>query len=628
MIAKGNLHGDGAKLAAYLVTGKEDERAELVELRGLGADNIRDGFANVSLWAEATRCEKPFFHCYVRLPEGEALERFQWRQVADRIEHQLGFDGQGRAVAFHHGPEGTHLHIAWSRIDLEHERAIDPGLFKLKLKEISRELEKEFGLTRIRNERDPGQKTLAPGRNEFEQSRRLGTDLKAIRETIRACWERADTGRGFEAALAEHGYVLARGDKRDFVVIDPAGGDHALGKRITGVTAAETRAKLADINKQHLPSVDQAKAVQAERAPPLTIDRTANTNIPQPALAFEAIQRDPWNAVDLTVPKNADRSLLAAVAFAASYCERAASAAARVAEIVDPADVNFYRERAAAAGERRDEARYALGHLPPEQIATVSPLLNAAAMQDKAAWNIRGDPRDHPRRSGQEPAITAAEIDANPWAVVHAQLDGATLPLLERVASVAERLQMEGWARRDHASYTPEEAALWNYYGQAAHETYKDAVEHILTHPMRREFADAGRGATVAPEAAQTHDQASALSAPSSEISAPAAPARDMGTREPGEVVGRVASGFVKALGAVFEGLANMIAPTKPPEPEQQKRDVQVAQEQDEFRRFVAEQSQRLYLTEEQGRDQRRRREQEEERDREAGRSREDDRQR
>jgi hypothetical protein len=107
------------------------------------------------------------------------------------------------------------------------------------------------------------------------------------------------------------------------------------------------------------------------------------------------------------------------------------------------------------------------------------------------------------------------------------------------------------------------------------------------------------------------------------------APARDdKGVREPVEVAGRVAAGFVKALGAVFEGLANMIAPTKPPEPEQQKRDVQAAQEGDAFRRYVAEQSQRLYVVDEQSRDQRRRREQDEERDREARRSREDDRQR
>lgn len=305
MIAKGNLHGHGQKLAAYLITGKMDERAELVELRGFAALNIREAFIDVMIQAEATRCERPFFHAHVRLPEGEALTRAQWQQVADRIEQQLGFEGQGRAIAFHYQPNGdTHMHIAWSRIDLEEMKAIDPGLYKNKCKEISRQLERELSLTRVRNERDPDQKTLAPARNEFEQARRLGTDLTAIRETIRACWDRSDSGRSFTAALAEQGFILARGDRRDFVVVDPAGGDHALGKRISGVTAAETRARLADIDKAQLPSVDQAKALQAERTrtmPGPELQKVA----PQPEKSAPAIEASP--AIAVRAPAAAER---------------------------------------------------------------------------------------------------------------------------------------------------------------------------------------------------------------------------------------------------------------------------------------------------------------------------------
>ena len=267
MIAKGNLHGAGGRLARYLVTGKKGERAELVELRGFASADIRTAFLDVEIQAQGTRAEKPFFHAYVRLAAGEALGRKQWRYVADRIEKQLGFAGQPRAVAFHHLPAGeTHMHIAWSRIDLEDMRALDPGLYKFKLKEISRVLEDELGLMRVSSARSPDNRTLAPGRNEFEQARRLGTDLKAIRNTIRECWEQSDSGKSFAAALDARGLILARGDKRDFVVIDHAGGDHALSKRIIGMPAAGIRARLADIGRRQLPSVDDAKAKQHERA--------------------------------------------------------------------------------------------------------------------------------------------------------------------------------------------------------------------------------------------------------------------------------------------------------------------------------------------------------------------------
>lgn len=265
MIAKGNLHGDGANLAAYLTRSFADERAELFELRGFAATNIREAFLDVQIQAAATKATKPFFHAYVRAPEGEKLTREQWQTFADRLEGDLGFDGQPRAIAFHHKAGESHMHVAWSRVDLASLTVIDPGLYKKKMKQLCREFEAEFDLTRVPNERGENVKTQSAERPEFEQARRLNTDLNAIRNTIHDCWQSADSGRAFAAALAEHDLILARGDRRDFVVIDPAGGDHALSKRITGATAAETRQRMADIDRASLPSVRNAKTQQAQR---------------------------------------------------------------------------------------------------------------------------------------------------------------------------------------------------------------------------------------------------------------------------------------------------------------------------------------------------------------------------
>ena len=52
--------------------------------------------------SNSARAAKPFFHAYVRAPEGEKLSRDEWQTFADRLERQLGFDDQPRAVAFHH----------------------------------------------------------------------------------------------------------------------------------------------------------------------------------------------------------------------------------------------------------------------------------------------------------------------------------------------------------------------------------------------------------------------------------------------------------------------------------------------------------------------------------------------
>ncbi len=265
MIAKGTTHNNGVKLARYITTGKDGEHAELWELRGFEADNIRDAFRDVHIMAGGTKCLQPFFHCMVRNPYAETLTREQWLRVADRIEAGLGLTDQPRAICFHidevSGHE--HAHLAWSRIDQETLRAVPLPFFKEKLKQASRELEKELGLTRVKNERDGP--VMAPDRKEFEEARRLGVDIKEVRQTIRDCFDRSDCGRSFEAALAEQGLILAQGDRRAFVVIDHEGGIHALGRRILSITGRQIRDRVADLDHDKLPTVEQARSFIREQ---------------------------------------------------------------------------------------------------------------------------------------------------------------------------------------------------------------------------------------------------------------------------------------------------------------------------------------------------------------------------
>ncbi len=259
MIAKGTTHNNGGRLAVYMTTAKKGEQAELWQLRGFASDNIKEAFRDVHTMAEGTHCENPFFHVQVRNPEGENLTREQWERVADRIESKLGYSDQPRAIAFHKdlATGHEHMHVAWSRIDDQTMTVRELPFFKMRLKEVSRELEIELGLTRVKNERETA--VRAPTRDQDEQARRLGIDIREVRQTIRDCWERADNGRSFVAALADNGLVLAQGDRRDFVVMDEGGGTHALGKRLLGNTAGEIRERLADLDRAQLPTVAKAR---------------------------------------------------------------------------------------------------------------------------------------------------------------------------------------------------------------------------------------------------------------------------------------------------------------------------------------------------------------------------------
>ena len=110
--------------------------------------------------------------------------------------------------------------------------------------------------------------------------RREGLDPKAIKMEITALWQRADNGQAFKAGLEASGYILAKGDRRDFVLIDPRGDDHSLARRL-GVKAAELRERMKDVDRTALPSVAEAKTRQNVRQAAREARRTHDLAAPR-----------------------------------------------------------------------------------------------------------------------------------------------------------------------------------------------------------------------------------------------------------------------------------------------------------------------------------------------------------
>ena len=86
-----------------------------------------------------------------------------------------------------------------------------------------------------------------------------------MKAEVTELWNAADSARAFAAALEERGYVLCKGDRRDFCIIDPAGNEHSLARRIAGAKASDIRSRMAAIGRDALPSVAQGRAQAQQR---------------------------------------------------------------------------------------------------------------------------------------------------------------------------------------------------------------------------------------------------------------------------------------------------------------------------------------------------------------------------
>ena len=75
MIIGANKRGNGGQLAAYLLNQEKNERAELLEMRGFAdTGNLKGALNGIELEAMQTNGAKPFYHCWLRLDEGETPE--------------------------------------------------------------------------------------------------------------------------------------------------------------------------------------------------------------------------------------------------------------------------------------------------------------------------------------------------------------------------------------------------------------------------------------------------------------------------------------------------------------------------------------------------------------------------
>jgi hypothetical protein len=257
MILKASQRANGQNLAVHLMRADDNEHVQLYELRGFTGSNLKEAFKEAEAVSLGTKCKQYLFSVSLNPPEGTALSTEHFADTADRIERQLGLEGQPRALVIHEKEGRRHAHCVWSRIDAETMTAKQMSFFKSKLVGLSRDLYLENGWQLPRGLAQSGQKnpvnfTLA----EWQHAKRIGIDPRGFKEVVQSAWSKSDGLKSLTSALEERGLFLAKGDRRGFVLVDHQGEVHAL-SRVLGLKTKDLTARLG--NPETLRDVDGTK---------------------------------------------------------------------------------------------------------------------------------------------------------------------------------------------------------------------------------------------------------------------------------------------------------------------------------------------------------------------------------
>lgn len=258
MILKGSQRAGAKQLAVHLLRTDENEHVEIHDIRGFAADDLTGALREAYAVSRGTKCKQFLFSLSLSPPETGSVPIDAFEAAIGEIEAKLGLVGQPRAVVFHEKQGRRHAHCVWSRIDPETMTAINLPHFKLKLRDVSRQLYIEHGWRMPHGlvasaERDPRNFTRA----EWQQAKRAKQDPRELKAIFQDCWAISDSRKALEQALASRGLYLARGDRRSFVAVDFRGEIYALAKWV-GIRSKDVRAKLG--TGDDLPSLPQVQS--------------------------------------------------------------------------------------------------------------------------------------------------------------------------------------------------------------------------------------------------------------------------------------------------------------------------------------------------------------------------------
>lgn len=246
MIIKASQRDGAKQLGLHLMKTEENEHVEVHEVSGFVADDLKGALKEAHALSAGTKCRQFLFSVSHNPPPNESVRVEVFENACDMIEERMGLKGQPRVIVFHEKEGRRHAHAVWSRIDANTMTAKQLSFFRMKLRDVSKQLYLENGWSmpegfRDWRLRDPRNFTLA----QWQESKRKDLDPREVKAAILECWKSADNAPAFARALEQRVMVLALGRRENHVAVTFEGRTFAIAKA-TGEKAKDVRARLGN----------------------------------------------------------------------------------------------------------------------------------------------------------------------------------------------------------------------------------------------------------------------------------------------------------------------------------------------------------------------------------------------
>lgn len=307
MIAGATRGAGGPALARHLLSKKEGQQVEIMEPRGLASEHLPAQIAELVAAAGHGRTDRPVHHVHIDPPSDCSDPRAVIASYMSAYESEFGLEDSPRCGVYHFKNGRLHAHVVWSLVrgtgrvvDLGHERA--------RREKVSRitEFECFLAFTQGAHNRAVASALVKDGRvdvadamtaagllngrrpvavqtpQEHAQSERTSIPIADVRAAALDAWRASDSVEAFSAALAESGFVLARGD-RGPILVDRAGGAHGLTRTLSAAARLEGSRITAATVKRRIGNVvlpDRKEAHHDRHSKPSSLAESGASDLP------------------------------------------------------------------------------------------------------------------------------------------------------------------------------------------------------------------------------------------------------------------------------------------------------------------------------------------------------------